>query len=103
MIRWLVRKVVKYVLEELVKSDDLQWLVRRYQTGASTGVGRTESAPGVKPSVGGVEVDSMKDLAAAMTAKTSEIEIDIKNESETVSSNKERSADVMRRLSEIGD
>jgi len=101
MIRWLVRKVVKYTMQELLGSEDVKWFLHKHKI--SEGVNTSGSVSEAKPSVGGVEVDSMKDLAAAMVVKTSEIEIDIKNESEIIPSNKERSADTMRRLSEIGD
>lgn len=103
MIRWLVRKVVKYVLEELLKSDDFQWLLKRHER-RGPDVVVAESASASKPKeLGAVEVDSMRDIAAAMTSKTSDVEIGMKKESETVSGNKKRSADVMRHLSELGD
>jgi len=102
MLRWFVRRVVKYVVEELNCSDDFQWLMHRYWKG--TVESQTSTASGASPRVlSAVEVDSMKDLAAAMTAGTSDVEIGIKNESETVSTNKERNADTLRRISEIGD
>jgi len=105
MIRWLVKKIVKYVLEELMNSEDLQWLIHRYGSRVSLNPPGSDlrSVPHGDAPSGAVEVDSMERLAKVMAAKTSDVEIGIKNESETVSPNKRRSADTMRRLSEIGD
>ena len=102
MLRWLVRRVVKYVVEELNSSEDFKWLMHRYSRGTAESGVSADSGASSRKVLSAVEVDSMKDLAAAMTAGTSEVEIGIKNESETVSTNKERNADTLRRLSEIG-
>ena len=102
MLRWFVRRVVKCVVEELNGSEDFQWLMHRYWRGTAESQSSTVSSASPKI-LSAVEVDSMKDLAAAMTAGTSDVEIGIKNESETVSTNKERNADTLRRISEIGD
>jgi len=100
MIRWLVRKVVKYAIEELKNSEELQWLLCRYAKGKSSDF-RTSTELGQKTH--GVEVSSMESLAKAMTAQSGNVEMRLKNESTVVSSNKGRSAQTIDQLSKIGD
>ena len=85
-----------------MNSDDFQWLVKRHRV-SSTVVVESAAQPEATVKSKAVEVDSTMDIAKAMIGEGSEVKIAVKNESTTVSSNKERNADVIGRLSELGD
>ncbi len=105
MIRWFTRKVVKFVLEALLESDDFDILLGRLAKKMPKSISNIGSVP--KPDENKTslsdDIDSTQALADAMVVGGNRIEMSEMSGDETVNEGGEDRKDVMSMLNNIGD
>jgi len=109
MIRWFVKRVVKFILEALVESEDLDKILEKVAkavpdvTSSIKEIGSVNMKELSKSASGGDEVDSTAALVGYMVAKSKSVEMSGISGSETVTSADEGHDEVMNMMKNMGD
>lgn len=96
MIRWLVRKVVKYAVEELRESGELDRVVSRLGTAESP----VRAAAPAEADDGISSREALADLAAS---RVSDVKVSDIGSTKKVEGDRDRNRSVMNQLKNLGD
>lgn len=106
MIRWFVRRVVKYILEELANSKDFEAILDRLSPGSSGNRYLDVKASvenGGTRSDSSLESDSMSKLVGAVVQRSESVKLSGNAVSEKVNEGRKPNQKVVDRLRNLGD
>jgi len=105
MLRWLVRRVVKYILEELSSSKDFRQIVEMAMSKIVISSGEKTKTPMIKNGVAPIADDNetMAQLANVMLARSKGIEMTGVGATEEVKSDGKTKQNMVNLIGSIGD
>jgi hypothetical protein len=111
MIRWFVKRVVKFILEALAESDDLDRIIEKFMKSIPIGMASSsieEIRGAYAKEIGkvaelGDDVDSTAALVDYMVNRSKDVEMSDISGSETVTSADKAHDEVMDIMKNIGD